>query len=460
MQVSQLTVWLRRVTLGLGIAVLIAASPVYAVTTLDSVAVSPADGLSPAEFFKKVDQESELVSETVASKLWDVALEALKHHGYRGMYWWNVRHETFQAVKDRLAKNGRVRFIRTEVAAELCRRSFPNGDCEWMQGFYMPFNDKIYLVGTSAEALESQPSVPPTFFHEVIHAYQYSVRYGYDLQYLRQLAVLKKAEISPEDLLAFFYEAQAHWYTIKTFKVEQWQEVHASSGFGSAMGSQLVNHGKSAVTVFTLGLSTNAAREFVPYLPQVDVWDKFAAYLRPYKETAYDFNEPILFRAGNKFFNVASSVDFKFHRTFSNSVEKSYYGGLGYRAGKEGKWLQAIFRNLNDMAYGLESASPSPYWQAVMGSGLTEYQVMETQNIVPYTHWREQIQKSEFQPFLNKAVMQHITKKRRKLKKAPKGLKISQFWLRGGDEGQGGSEGSHGDLLIHPQFPLSPENGE
>jgi hypothetical protein len=418
---------------------------------------APQITLADPAFFKKIDENSEAVSEAVVEKISEAAFKAADRSSVPRNYWFRgSRKAKVAQVKDRLKQSGRVRFVTTDQALDLCRKSFPKADCSQLHGFYVPALDKIYLVGTSALELANQEGISETFFHELMHAYQYSVRYGYDLYYLQQIPSLVKAGVRPKEFLAYIYEAQAHWYTFLAFEPKLWEPEKSEK----KIGPTLAGTGKGLLSAVSFTIIPRVSKKFLDkYLPKFDqrVAHHDDGYLFYALEHTYVFNEPLLYRTKKGVWNPGVSVDFKFYRLFSESVERNYFGAETYQAGDEGQWVQILFRNMNDLYYGLEEPSNVKQWELMPCSDINPHSLMETRFAIPFHYWNERIAKPEFAACMNPKIKKLVRGAKRKtdVKVTFQQASFSNFWIRG--DSHGGGEGSHPDLLIHPQFPLSPE---
>lgn len=188
------------------------------------------------------------------------------------------------------------------------------------RGVYVPHLDRIYLLSdlTLGEFRYS-------LYHELIHAYQY--RYRFETDFLRIQSELTDEDHTPStpevlQQLAFYYEAQANYYTLVLNRDSPWRGVGDST---LSSVSRFVESGsKLVLTVATVGIfKWLGDHQVEETLPQDDAYDELS-----FGASGTQFHLSELYVGSNLLFENMSTkgINFTFHRRYSEALRTAYFG--------------------------------------------------------------------------------------------------------------------------------------
>ncbi len=321
--------------------------------------------------------------------------------------------------------------------------------CSKLKAVYLPLNNMILVDFGSMDQVDILK-----FYHELVHAIQYTFRLPLDLQTLYENSK-KKDGISASrivDLLRFLYEAQANWYTIRISDDERWS---------SGIKSLLVLTPAAIVKVFFAMMTATATvrvgqEQLTDWLPEFDIPNE-GKYLHFKSSKAIEiFHEPIIVNHIFNLFNPGVNIDIDVHVLFSKIVERAYFGELNFIRQDNGS-DQTAFVEMNNNFHnkvlsprdliGCDSLLRNV---AMSDSPLLQWLTLPRDAFIGCASYTE----DRF--FKNREVITKLVTDPRKWR----------FYHKGTEGGHGpslnidpqGTEGGHGPSLeIHPQLEILPE---
>ncbi len=180
------------------------------------------------------------------------------------------------------------------------------------------------------------------FYHEIIHAFQYTYRFPWDMDMLYRLSQRKTGvRIKPEqlvDYIRFYYEAQANWYTLKLTKDPIWLNEE------SAFWKGLEKAWKIPVGLVSFPITMNLGRQvFEGWLPYVDQnWNG-----GDFHHGNFELKELVALKSYHNA-NPAILIDLGFHEHFIRAIELAYFGELEFLYSGDD---QQIYRDLHNQFY-------------------------------------------------------------------------------------------------------------
>lgn len=227
-----------------------------------------------------------------------------------------------------------------------------HSECTKMDAFYIPEADIIFIDNSIPDE-----KFPFLLFHEFIHVYQNDFRLPLDLLNLQEMLDsnnLSTYQDETLDLINFYYEAQAHWYTLTLAETETWYEYAKSSNIfsaGSKIGLGIVTNLFTLGNVNTLKTGTKEINEFLPK----KIMEALNVGHFSFKgKSAFGIPEMIVYNYDG-FRNLATNFDFNTHRHYAERLEETQFGKLDFLVSGEGRdrETQFIFKNLTDVYYDL-----------------------------------------------------------------------------------------------------------
>ena len=216
--------------------------------------------------------------------------------------------------------------------------------CSELVAVYLPHSNFLLV---DFEAVNSDNA--PWFFHELVHAVQYTYRFPLDIEILYQYSQtgspdgskIKKEQLV--DYLRFLYEAQANWYTLRLEGDHDWMNQRQSKLMsGTAMVAKIF------LGLVTMTTSFHLFKElFEGLLPEVDQ----KRGNKTLDERGIDLHEMIMIK---KMFAINPGIhfDFGFLEKYTRAIERAYFGELDFLY-QDNNGDQKIYRDLHNKFYGV-----------------------------------------------------------------------------------------------------------
>ena len=259
-------------------------------------------------------------------------------------------------VWEQLTKDKKIKRLTKEVRVKL---SIPenhcvlNNICTPLVAAYLPLSGYIVVDFDNLNEKTAK-----WFFHELVHAVQYTYRFPIDMSVLfgltrnnTDLHFIRREDIV--DYLRFFYEYQANWYTLR---------LGESPGFSKAsrisIGSAVETGLKFVVAVATYSTATDKGLGYFNSLvPKVDTLVP-GSYI---KRIRYELNEPLALTGINTI-NPGVNVDFSFFRNLLDLVEGRYFGHLKFLS-LSNFGDQLVYKDLNNNFYESSLSQTNCYYE-------------------------------------------------------------------------------------------------
>lgn len=246
-----------------------------------------------------------------------------------------------------LLTQGKVRKLTPELRAQLdiprvhCPSKTSNR-CSELVAIYLPLSN--YLLVDCAAVNEETRS---WFFHELVHAVQYTYRFPLDMELLNKYSQFESpsGQKIPEnkliDYLSFYYETQANWYTLRLTEDADWMKERQSG----------ITSGTIATSKILLGLVTMTTSFhifkslFEGLLPDIDQEpNSNELHLR-----GINLHEMLVIK---KYYAINPGIhfDFGFLEKYTRAIEHAYFGDLDFLY-QLNNGDQKIFRDLHNRFY-------------------------------------------------------------------------------------------------------------
>ncbi len=208
------------------------------------------------------------------------------------------------------------------------------------------------------------------FFHELVHAVQYTHRFPMDIDYLYRLSLKQNSEmrVKPEqvfDYLRFFYENQANWYTMRLGQNEAW----------NAAGQNAILSGLETAMKITVGLISFTVlprvmrHYFEKLLPSID-----HSYGTSVENVLWETHEPIVMKDYHSL-NPGIHIDLGAFTKLTRAVERGYFGDLDFLYQND-NGDQKIYRDLNNRFY-----------ESSLSIGRCANSLAEFNDLSPFLNW-------------------------------------------------------------------------
>ena len=216
--------------------------------------------------------------------------------------------------------------------------------CSELVAVYLP-QSNFLLVDFEAVNTDNAP----WFFHELVHAVQYTYRFPLDIEILYEYSQkgspdgVKIKQEQLVDYLRFFYEAQANWYTLRLEQDRDWMNQRQSGYISGTIAAT-----KIVLGLFTMTISFHLFKElFEGLLPEIDQQPDS----RQLKMRGIDLFEMIMIK---KFYAINPGIhfDFGFLEKYTRAIERAYFGELDFLY-QDNNGDQKIYRDLHNKFYGV-----------------------------------------------------------------------------------------------------------
>ena len=330
----------------------------------------------------------------------------------------------------------------------------------------------------------THPLLEANLLHEIIHAYQYRVRFPWDVTLLYTALELGKIQEKDFfDYLSYYYESQANWYAATLGHNPYWNRVYkrekyknSAVGVAVFMGLYYINPLAAVLHSFT---QNNSLTNYNPntylkdndlIIPYQDVKAMQDAGIKTYFPYPYQYSELIVQK-------LPKDMDLPLALTFSayaKAIEKSYFGNLEFLFDFKAQ-DQKIFTSLHNqyydnvghlntsgcdkvLSYIDSGASPLNQWLNISEEQLAQCKAYSTVSLKALNFYKKLLQKKRKSPFIiSRDQLNH-----EHIHPGSEGSKPN-LPIQPGSEGskpslpiQPGSEGSKPSLLIQPQLEISP----
>ncbi len=232
-------------------------------------------------------------------------------------------------------------------------RSLKRKRCSKVTGFYSIDTNDIFLNF-------SHELFIPNLLHEIIHAYQYRVRFAWDVSLLYEALKQKKIkEADFFDYLSFYYESQANWYAATLELNKHWNGVlkreRRRNNYVTATTGLALYALNPLVAVGYMFLPTSDRSQLNPQvylrdnnsvIPNIDLKALIEEKKTGYFTTPFEFSELII-QNPPKDMNIALGNTFK---AYARAVEKSYFGNLDFLFNFKAQ-DQRLFTSLHNQYY-------------------------------------------------------------------------------------------------------------
>lgn len=255
--------------------------------------------------------------------------------------------ELIEKSAKRFLNNDKIYPINAELSAFYKKNCTPKESCNLLLNFYLPSSDLIFV---STE--DKNRNFTYGLFHELIHVYQFDHRLLIDLAVIDQAVkegTLKESEVY--DFLNFFYETQAHWYTLTVMRElnpEWWAYGNDPTDFSDPNFPSLDELSRFLPESFNnIGIRGNSPN-------QIERYTRFPRENRPYinptDNSAYLMPNLVIINgnqtAGKMVFK--DNFNWKLHNHYTELLEKYQFKQLAFLSEKRRKNSQKVLTNLQN----------------------------------------------------------------------------------------------------------------
>lgn len=310
-------------------------------------------------------------------------------------------------------------------------------------GFYIPSTHQIYI-----DPEVGNERCPAVLLHELIHAFQYSVRLPYDINLILKLVEAGEIVVSNPtmllDLLSTYYEVQAHYYTMMISPNPSWMNYLQSF----EIEKEKLGAARSALSM-PAGLISNIFKRRGNRQNPEQVYRPHRSHCGQNSELGILLTLCELYFSDNlKWVKYPANAEYRIHKHIAEKVNASY----GFSFGPNDR-NQKIFTALHNQFENI-FISVNP---------LTEYSKVDS--IHAFNEFLTKLQISPFNYWLTEVFWsQNDTSHFLPLSTLPIEINRLRYWaelIRISPsslfiQGPGGQEGSSRQLLIQPNFEVFP----
>jgi hypothetical protein len=251
------------------------------------------------------------------NKMWGEIQKGMPYQGHNFEF---MMHNTWNHLrsKNKILKLTQELRNRLGLTRKICGET-----CYRLSGYYLPLANFILV---DFDENNPDPNTIYWFYHELVHAVQYTYRLPLDLGMAYSFTKHGDEDTHLEenlmtDFLSYYYETQAHWYTLRFAQPTEWSDKK-SSAFLRNSKTWL----SAAVVLGGMLLPAIIGHEFAwEYIPQTEcfsgpflVQKTDPQYLFSLKELPVDFK--------GHWFNPAVNIDMGFYEDYADVIKQAYLG--------------------------------------------------------------------------------------------------------------------------------------